>query len=140
MTTKADTAISSGARHVDESQHLATGLEQAVPARSLEEQQLSSGVSREQVTTTPGDLVLSMLSQGDRVQVRVGSSFNAAETFEAVFDSAEDANSALIDAGVLTPEQSPNPSQLAGKGIALHGISTQQLVEAGLRQRSTPSL
>ena len=132
--------LASGARHVDETEHLASGLEESPMAPTLQEREFRDGVTHDEVRTVPGKLVLTMLQNGSRVQVRVGSPYEPSNTFEGLFDSPEDAHTALRDAGVLTAEQSPDSSQLP-TGLELENVSTSQLGEAGLQhRRSTSSL
>lgn len=144
MSQNSQQALVSGALHVDETEHLASGLEQGPEnpsAPTLEEREVHEGVSHDDVRTIPGKLLLTMLRQGSGVQVRVGSPTEPTSTYEGMFDSPEDAHAALRDAGVLTEAQSPDRSQLAGPGLELDNVSTSQLSEAGLQHlRSNSTL
>lgn len=139
MTTKQDEAIASGARHVEESEHLAAGLTQPRDV-SIEEREPEAGTDNQPVKTELGELTLSMFEQGQSVRVRVGNAHNSSELYEFAYTSADAANNALLDAGILTPEQVPDPAKLAGTGITLNGISVEQLEEAGLKRHGSSTL
>lgn len=142
MTTKQD--IASGARRVEETEHMAAGLETPgdLAARDLN---MVSHVDAEKLTAGPsdtplGEAVLGMFQKGNSVQVRIGSPTNSAELYEGTFDSAEDANAALIDAGILQQSQIANPADLAGTGIHVTGLTTHQLEGAGIKRKSNPTI
>ncbi len=81
-----------------------------------------------------------MFTQGASTRVRVGNAHNASELYEHAFDSPDEANSALLDAGILTAEQVPDTSALAGKGVSLSGITIEQLEAAGLKRHGADTL
>ncbi|MGI4831561.1 MAG: hypothetical protein ACRYFU_25770 [Janthinobacterium lividum] len=87
-----------------------------------------------QVRTPLGALTLSMFEKGQYVRVRVGSAHNATELYEYAYASADEANTALIEAGILTKDQVPDPLELAGTGIQLNDVSAEQLEKAGLKR------
>lgn len=138
MSQDLQETLASGASHVEETQHLASGLEDS-STPSLEEREISEGVTQDEVRTVPGKLLLTMLRQGSGVQVRVGSPTEPSNTYEGRFDSPEEAHAALRDAGVLTEAQSPDISQLPAPGLELNDVSTGQLSEAGLEHRQSTS-
>ena len=80
--------------------------------------------------TRLGDLTLSMFQQGQSVRVRVGSATASSELYEYAYESADEANTALIDAGILTPEQVPDITAVAGTGIPISGVTAEQLKRA----------
>lgn len=137
MSDNPPQTFTSGALHVDETEHLASGLEQGSEQHTatMQERSVNEGVRHDQVRTVPGKLLLTMLRHGSGVQVRVGSPSEPTNTYEGLFDSTEDAHAALRDAGVLTEAQSPDTSELAGTGIELEDVSTSQLSAAGLQHR-----
>lgn len=92
------------------------------------------------VSTALGDMTLSMFAKGQYVRVRVGAAHNATELYEHAYESAEEANAALLDAGILTAEQVPDSAQVAGTGIAVHGVTAEQLESAGLKRHLSGSL
>ena len=139
MTINQNEAIASGARRVEESQHLAAGLTPPKD-RSIQEREPEDGTDNQPVKTVLGELTLSMFQQGQAVRVRVGNPHNSSELYEFAYASADEANSALLDAGILSPDQVPDPAQLAGTGITLSGISVQQLEEAGLKRHGSSTL
>jgi hypothetical protein len=137
MTSPNDPAIRSGAARVEENEHLAAGL--TVPRGSPGEADVN-----EFNTETPepelADLTLSMFTQGSSTRVRVGNSRNASELYEHAFDSVDEANNAMLDNGILTPNQVPDPSKPAGTGIPISGVTVEQLERAGLKRRATSTL
>ena len=76
----------------------------------------------------------------DGTRVRVGNAHNSTELYEHAFESAEDANEAMLDAGILTKDQVPDPTKPAGTGLTLTGITVQQLEAAGLKRHGASSL
>lgn len=92
------------------------------------------------VSTPLGNMTLSMFEKGQYVRVRVGSAHNATELYEYAFESADEANTALLDAGILTREQVPDPSKVMGTGIALEGVTAEQLEHARLKRHLSGSL
>lgn len=92
------------------------------------------------VSTPLGSMTLSMFEKGQYVRVRVGSPHNATELYEHAFESADEANTALLDAGVLTPQQVSDPSKVLGTGIPLEGVTAEQLEHAGLKRHLGGSL
>ncbi len=81
-------------------------------------------------------MTLTMFTQGASTRVRVGNPHNASELYELAFDSAEEANVAMLEAGILTPAQVPDPTKLAGTGIALESITIEQLEAGGLKRHN----
>ena len=138
MTNEQNQAIQSGARQVEETEHMAASLGEPADV-SIEEREPEEGTDRP-VKTELGELTLSMFEQGQSVRVRVGNAHNSAEMYEHAFETADQANSALLDAGILTAEQVPNVMKLAGTGIVLNGITAEQLEEAGLKRHGSSTL
>lgn len=99
-----------------------------------------SGFEDGPVETLLGDLTLSMFQQGSSVRVRVGSATASAELYEHAFESADEANTALLDARVLTVEQVPDVTAVAGTGIKLTGVTAEQLMHAGLKRQQVSTL
>lgn len=93
-----------------------------------------------QVRTPLGAMTLSMFEKGQYVRVRVGSAHNATELYEHAYNSADEANTALIEAGILTRDQVPDPSKPAGTGFQLDDVSAEQLEEAGLKRHLSSNL
>ncbi len=127
--------IESGARQVEAAEHMNAGL--------TETQDLSGDsddVENGPVSTMLGDLTLSMFQQGSSVRVRVGSATAPSELYEYAFESADEANTAMLDAGILTKDQVPDVMQPAGTGIHLSGISAEQLKNAGLKRQNVSTL
>ena len=95
-------------------------------------------------TETPepelADLTLSMFTQGSSTRVRVGNSRNASELYEHAFNSVDEANSAMLDNGILAPEQVPDASKPVGTGIPVTGVTVEQLEAAGLKRRAASTL
>ena len=129
MSNSQDEAIVSGARHVEETEHLASGLEQSVTVQDGE-----NGIEEGPVDTELRDLTLSMFQTGDQIRVRVGSPYNPANSYEGVFDTAEDANNALLEAGVIEPGQVSQRTEMLGTGIKLSTTTAEKLVAAGLQR------
>ena len=92
------------------------------------------------VKTPLGNMTLSMFEKGQYVRVRVGSLHNATELYEHAYESADEANTALLEAGILNKDQVPDPLKLAGTGIELSGITAEQLEAAGLKRHIGSSL
>jgi hypothetical protein len=136
MTSPNDPAIRSGAARVEETEHLAAGL--TVPRWPGEAD------VNEFNTETPepelADLTLSMFTQGSSTRVRVGNSRNASELYEHAFNSVDEANNAMLDNGILTPDQVPDASKPPGTGISVTGVTVEQLEAAGLKRRATSTL
>ena len=131
--------VASGARHVEETEHMAASLAEPKDV-AAEEREPEAGTDDEPVKTELGELTLSMFEDRQGVRVRVGNALRLSEMYEMIFETADEANSALLDAGVLTEEQVPDVTQLAGTGIAIHGVTVQQLDEAGLKRMGTSTL
>jgi hypothetical protein len=130
-----DQDIQSGARQVEATEHMSSGLTQPKDLSMAELNELNAPAQ-----TMLGELTLSMFQQGQSVRVRVGSATAAAEFYEAAFDSADEANSALLEAGVLTRKQVPNPAEPVGTGLHITGITAEQLLHAGLKRQSVSTL
>ena len=92
------------------------------------------------VRTPLGAMTLSMFEKGQYVRVRVGSAHNSTELYEHAFESADEANTALIAAGILREDQIPDPSKLAGTGIQLDTVTAEQLEAAGLKRHLSSNL
>jgi hypothetical protein len=135
--TKQD--IESGARQVEAAEHMTAGLTEPADV-SIEERQPEEGLAGGPVETMLGDLTLSMFAQGQSVRVRVGSATAPSELYEAIFESADEANTALLEAGILTAEQVPDVTQVAGTGIHASGLSVEQLKTAGLKRHQVSTL
>ncbi len=129
-----DEAIRSGARQVEEAEQLAHGYETPANESIVEVAEEDGGQAP--VKTALAGLTLSMFEQGASTHVRVGNPHNASELYELAFDSPDEANNAMLDAGILTAEQVPDPSRPAGTGIALTGITVEQLEAAGLKRHN----
>ena len=129
--------IESGARQVEAAEHITSGLTEPSDLLSGEAE---GGIENGPVETMLGDLTLSMFQQGERVRVRAGSPTASAELYEAAFESADEANTALLEAGVLTPGQVPDVTALAGTGIKLTSVSAEQLMHAGLKRQRVSTL
>ncbi len=127
-------AIDSGAQHVEETEHLAAGLEDTSSPDTHEP------IEEGPVATELKDVTLSMFQAGDQIRVRVGSPYNPASSYEGVFESAEEANGALLDAGVLEAEQVPNHAEMLGTGILVSTTTAEKLVEAGLKRHHTATM
>ena len=143
MTKSTDPLIRSGAAHVEEEAELAAG--QSAPREdSYENRALEDRVAEQDGTpmlkTELADLTLSMFTQGGSTRVRVGNPHNASELYEYAFESADEANTAMLDAGILQPDQVADMAQPAGTGIALTGITAQQLEGAGLKRRGASTI
>lgn len=139
MTLEQDKAIASGAKRVEEREHLTAGIE-APRDVSIEEREPEAGLPGGPVKTNLGDLTLSMFQQGQSVRVRIGNPHNSSELYERVFPSADEANDALLQADILTDDQVPDLAQLAGTGIPLTHITAEQLEAAGLKRHGVSTL
>ena len=139
MTEPKDSAIRSGAAHIEETEHLAAGL--SVPANDGgENRALEDRVDEPMLKTELAELTLSMFTQGQSTRVRVGNPHNSSELYEYAFESADEANTAMLDAGILRPDQVKNVSEPAGTGIALSGITVEQLEGAGLKRHGASTI
>jgi hypothetical protein len=142
MTTPTDAqTIQSGARRVEETEHLASGLTEPRDVSIAEltpEERAQAG--SDPLKTTLGDVTLSMFVQGSSTRVRVGNAHNASELYEHAFESTEDANDAMLDAGILTKDQVSDRTQPAGTGISLSGITVEQLEAAGLKRHGASTI
>jgi hypothetical protein len=137
MTSPNDPAIRSGAARVEETEHLAARL--TVP-RGLPGEADVNEFNTETPEPELADLTLSMFTQGSSTRVRVGNSRNASELYEHAFNSVDEANNAMLDNGILTSDQVPDPSKPAGTGIPVTGVNVEQLEAAGLKRRATSTL
>ena len=138
MTNDQQKAIQSGAQEVEEREHLAASLE--MPADISIEEREPEKEDGSPVKTELGELTLSMFEQGQSVRVRVGDAHNSSEMYEFAYETADAANSALLDAGVLRPEQVADIAKPSGIGLVLHGVTVQQLEEAGLKRHGSSTL
>lgn len=139
MTKEQQQAVESGAKQVDQRQQMAAGYETPRDA-TIQEREPESGLPDGPVGTEMGPLTLSMFAQGQSVRVRVGDAHNGSEMFEGVFESAEAANEALVDAGVLSAEQVGDGTGLAGTGVKLEGVTAEALEAAGLKRHGVATL
>lgn len=135
MTKQQDQAIASGAARVDETEQLAAGYSQGQDLSAVEIAP-EDGSDGANLMTALADLTLSMFIQGSSTRVRVGNPHNASELYEQVYPSPDEANAAMLDGGILTPEQVPDPLKLAGTGVTLTGITVEQLEAAGLKRHN----
>ena len=133
MTGPQVDTIRSGAAHVDETEQLASGHSDPRQSTPEEIEDTTTG-------TVLADLTLSMFAQGSTIRVRIGNAHNSSEFYEAPYDSADAANTAMPDAGILIKDQIDDISQPAGTGIALRGLTVEQLLEAGLKRHGTSTL
>ena len=131
--------IESGARQVEAAEHMTAGLTEQADL-SIEEREPEEGLAGGPVETLLGELTLSMFQQGQSVRVRAGSATAPSELYEAVYESADEANTALLEANILTPEQVPDVTQVAGTGILVSGLSAEQLKAAGLKRHQVSTL
>jgi hypothetical protein len=131
--------IESGARQVEAAEHMAAGLTEQADL-SINEREPEEDLAGGPVETMLGELTLSMFQQGQTVRVRVGNATAPSELYEAIFESADEANTALLDANILTPEQVPDVTQVAGTGIHVSGLSAEQLKAAGLKRHQVSTL
>ena len=142
MTTPTDAqTIQSGARHVEETQHLAAGLTQPRDVSIAEldpEERAEAGTPP--LETSLGEVTLSMFVQGSSTRVRVGNAHNASELYEHAFETAEDANEAMLNAGILTADQIHDPTQPVGTGISLSDVTVEQLEAAGLKRHGASTI
>lgn len=136
MPSPTDPAILSGAQHVDETEQLLHFQEAPKDVSAAEINEEDSAPTH----THLANLTLSMFPQGSSVRVRVGSPTSAAELYEHAFATADEANSAMLDAGILTPEQVPDLTTPAGTHIELNNITVQQLEAAGLKRHGASTL
>lgn len=131
--------IASGAKRVEEKDHMQAGLETpgdlAVGDRDIAEH-LTAGQS----DTKLGEATLGMFQKGNMVQVRVGSATNSSELYEGTFDSADEANTALLEEKILQAAQVTDMTKVAGTGIHIIGLSSQQLERAGLKRKMNPTI
>ena len=133
MTNRQEDDIRSGASRVEETEQSASGLSD--PRQSSQEP--IEGATGE---TALAELTLSMFTQGSSTRVRVGNAHNSSEFYEASYDSADAANTAMLDAGILTDGQVSAISEPAGTGIPVSGITVEQLMESGLKRHETSTL
>ena len=133
MTNPIEETIRSGASHVEETEQLASGLS---------DPRINAQEEIEDVTgeTALADLTLSMFTQGASTRVRIGNAHNSSEFYEASYDSADAANNAMLDAGILTSDQVPKVSEPAGTGITVNGVTAEQLLASGLKRHGTSTL
>ncbi len=139
MTNSADDAIRSGAQHVDETEQLTAGYSAPRDVSALESEP-EERLGQPPIETELPNVTLSMFEQGKQVRVRVGNAHNASELYEQIYASAEDANAAMIDGDILSADQVPDTTEVAGTGITLTGITTEKLTAAGLKRRGGDTL
>ena len=142
MTTPTDAqTIQSEARRVEETEHLAAGLSEPRDVSIAElnpEECAEAGAAP--IETALGEVTLSMFVQGSSTRVRVGNAHNASELYEHAFETAEDANEAMLDAGILTADQIPDITQPVGTGIILTSVTVEQLEAAGLKRHGASTI
>lgn len=139
MTEDQKRAVASGAKKVEETEEMAAGYE-TPKDESIEERQPEDNLPGGNPKTELGGMQLSMFEKGSGVRVRVGDAHNSAEMWEAVFASAEEANEALVNAGVLTREQVGDGTEVVGTGVHLEDVTAEELEEAGLQRHGVSTL
>ena len=139
MTKQADDAIRSGAQHVDQAQQLTAGYSSPRDI-SASESEPEERVGKPPVVTELPNVTLSMFEQGKQVRIRVGNAHNASELYEQIYPSPEDANTAMLEGNILSTDQVPDLTALAGTSIPLTGITIEKLVAAGLKRRGGDTL
>ena len=100
---------------------------------ALEDRVLHGTPEPMQKTELP-HLRLSMFPSGSSVRVRVGNPHALSELYECVYASADEANTAMLDCGILRREQIADMDEPAGVGIELPTLTAQQLEAAGLKR------
>lgn len=131
-----DPAITSGARSVEAQEHAASGLTNpADVAHPVWEPENALG--DDPTKTERGEITLTLIQQGASVHVRAGSAYNAAELYEGVYDSAEDANYELQKVGILN---APARLEAGAGGLKLTSLTAEQLQRAGLKRHHTSGL
>lgn len=137
MTMKQE--LASGAKRVEELEHMQGGLE--TPADlSTDDNNIAEELTAGQSDTQLGEVTLGMFQRGSSVQVRLGSATNSSELYEGIFDSADEANTELLAAGILRADQVANVSEIVGTGIHIRGLSSNQLQKAGLKRKVNATL
>ena len=139
MTKQADDAIRSGASRVDEVQQMAAGYSTPKDV-SISESQPEDRANQPPIETELSNVTLSMFEQGKQVRVRVGNAHNASELYEQIYASADEANSAMLEGNILSPDQVANPTEVAGTNLPLTGVTTEKLTAAGLKRRNADTL
>ncbi len=144
MTTPSDPETQAGAAKVDETERAAAGLSAPVVGsgenRALEDRVVEDGVAEPMLKTELADMTLSMFTQGASTRVRVGNPHNSSELYEYAFESADAANTAMVDAGILRRDQVANFGEPAGTGIVLEGVTVEQLEGAGLKRKGASTI
>lgn len=139
MTDEQKKAAASGAKKVEEREEMTAGY--GTPrGPSIEEVLPEDDLVKGRPRTALGRMELSMFERGAEVRVRVGDPHNVAEMWEGVFPSAEEANDALLDAGVLQQEQVGDGAKAVGTGLVLEGVTSEALEKAGLKRRGVSTL
>ena len=128
-----DENIRSGAARVEETEQLASGLSN--PRENVREE-----IEDPTLETALEDLTLSMFAQGSSTRVRVGNAHNSSEFFEASYETADEANNAMLDGGILASDQIPDMAKPAGTGIVLSGVTVEELLASGLKRHGTSTL
>ncbi len=139
LTKEQMKAVASGAKKVDETQQMAAGYE-TEKDESIEERHPEDNLPGGNPKTELGGMQLSMFQKGANVRVRVGDAHNGSEMWEGVFPTAEEANEALVSAGVLTREQVGDGTEVVGTGVQLEGVTAEELEEAGLQRHGVSTL
>jgi hypothetical protein len=92
------------------------------------------------IKTEVAEMSLSMFRQGSQTRVRIGNAHNSSELYEGVYETADEANNAMLDAGVLKPEQVADAAEAVGTGVALSGVTVEQMEAAGLKRHGGSNL
>ncbi len=134
-----DPLIPSSAARVDESERLASGLS-APETPSDGNRPMEDRTGDPLPKTELAEMTLSMFVQGASTRVRVGNPHNASELYEYAFDSTDAANTAMLDAGILRRDEVAEMGEPAGTGIALEGVTAEQLEGAGLKRKGASTI
>ncbi len=130
----------------------APGEEELPPAQSLGvpnlgdqmdaalEDRVLHGTGEPMLKTELPHLTLSMFPSGSSIRVRIGNPHAPSELYECVYESADEANTAMLDGGILQKDQIADMAQPAGVGIELPTLTAQQLESAGLKRHGGGNL
>ncbi len=145
MTKPPDPLIRSGIAHVEEGQHLAAGLSSSRSdsddsTNTALEDRVQNGAQEPMLKTELPHLELSMFVSGTSTRVRIGNPHAPSELYECVYESADEANTAMLDNNILGKEQIADMAQPAGTGIKLPTLTAQQLEAAGLKRHGSGNL
>lgn len=81
-----------------------------------------------------------MFASGSSIRVRIGNPHVPSELYECVYESADAANTAMLDSSILQREQIADMAKPAGAGIELFALTAQQLEAAGLKRHGGGNL